>query len=89
MLISLMNKNLTEYFGERLNGNSWALRKLRIGNISKSDLEYATSRNEEMINTAVISGAKMIIHFLQLSLLLNNIFSTVCITVDRQRQSKQ
>ena len=83
MLISMMNKNLTEYFDEHLNGNSWALRKLRIGNISKSDLEYATSRNEEMINTAV-----MVIHFLQLSLLLNNIFSTVCITVNRQRQSK-
>ena len=80
----MMNKNLTEYFDEHLNGNSWVLRKLRIGNISKSDLEYATSRNEEMINTAV-----MVIHFLQLSLLLNNIFSTVCITVDRQRQSKQ
>ena len=79
-----MNKNLTEYFDEHLNGNSWALSKFRIGNISKSDLEYATSRNEEMINTAV-----MVIHFLQLSLLLNNIFSTVCITVDRQRQSKQ
>ena len=30
-------------------------------------------KNEEMINTAVISGIKMVIHFLQLSLLLNNI----------------